>query len=104
MATQKSTQAAPAASVNDCASSSTNSPLDAYRSALGFLDDVCEDQETILCIAVAGANNANEDSVCEMRLFNVIRKMTESVATLNALRANITTLAQHAGLTIEVQS
>ncbi|RZI75178.1 MAG: hypothetical protein EOP13_06285 [Pseudomonas sp.] len=104
MATQKSTQAAPAASVNDCASSSTNSSSAAYKHALVLLDEVYEDQETILCIAVAAANNANEDAVCEMRLFNVIRKMTESVVTLNALRAQIATLAQHAGLAVEVQS
>lgn len=80
------------------------SAMDAYSAALLALDDLYDEQETILCIAVAGANNASEDAVCERRLFNVIRKMTENVATLNALRVDIATLAQHAGLTVEVQS
>jgi hypothetical protein len=105
MATRKSTQAAPAASVNDYSSPSTCSPSTLYKNAISLLDELYDEQETILCVALAGANNASEDAVCEMRLFNVIRKMAEGTELLDGLRKDIMRLAREAGVeTIEVQS
>jgi hypothetical protein len=106
MATQKSTQAAPAASVNDCSPHSLNCPAAAaYRSALAFLDHIYDDQETVLSIAVAGSNIAGEEAVCERRLFDVIVKMTEGIKLIQALRVDITSLARKAGVdTVEVGS
>ena len=94
-------QAAPAASVSELLKS-TLSPSSALELALGVLDEINAEQEKVMCVAIAGANNAGEDAVIEANLFRVIQNLTQSCELANLLRHYIRLLA--AGANVEVQT
>ena len=103
MANQKSTQAAPAAPVNDSAKIVFSADR-CFSLAISALDEIVEEQNDVFCLACAGERSGTEYADVEHGVFRAIQRVTMCVELSNALRQHIKNLAQHAGVAVEVQS
>lgn len=103
MATKKSTQAAPAASVNE--STDQYTAADSLQLALALIEAIETEREQVIAVAIAGSVQATSDEAhIEKCLFDVITAHLESTQFFVRLHEHLNDLASHAGADIEVHS
>lgn len=103
MATRKSTQAAPAATVND-SSEIVFQKQQTFALAIEKVHEILVDHDDLFLLACAGERAGTEDAEVERGVFRVMQRLVENTEKILKLREYIETLAQHASLKVEVQS
>lgn len=103
MATRESTQAAPAVIVSESAETSL-SVRKFLHAAFQLLEEIEQNREQLIAVAMAGESVTSSDALTERCLFQVIQTVAESTVVTGMLRDQLKELGTSFGVSCVVQS